>query len=238
MDIGQWTVDSGHLQAPTRCSLFPGCYPTDQLIDKGTSFHLINCAVLWIHHGSEIILTVFIDRDLKLDHLATILTLILLLISDQGAVYYMAYAQLVTWRGFCHALLPFITVAPCALTYINSELYGHIFTIPNMPPRRRGQGRARVVVASTAAEPLPTAGPIPIITTIATPAIAITPAVPTITPAIPAIVPVIPAIIPVIPAIVPATPAITPIPTAVLASAHATTLHIAHRPPARPRANN
>ncbi|KAG2045513.1 hypothetical protein BDR06DRAFT_978158, partial [Suillus hirtellus] len=62
-------------------------------------------------------------------------------------------------------------------------------------------GRAQVVVAPTAAEPLPTAGPIPIITTIATPAIAITPTVPTITPAIPAITP--------------ATPAITPIPTAI-----------------------
>jgi hypothetical protein len=84
-----------------------------------------------------------------------------------------------------------------------------------MPPRRRGQGRAQVVVAHTAAEPLPS---IPIISTVATPAIAITPATPAITPAIPAITPAI--------------PGITPIATAVLASANATTLHITRRPPA------
>ncbi|KAG1766375.1 hypothetical protein EV702DRAFT_1050709 [Suillus placidus] len=70
-------------------------------------------------------------------------------------------------------------------------------------PRRRGQGRR--VVAPTAAEPLPTADPI-------------TPAIPAITPAI---TPAIPAI----------TPAITSVPTAILASAHATTLHIARRLP-------
>lgn len=65
-------------------------------------------------------------------------------------------------------------------------------------------------MAPTADEPLPTTGPIPIVSTIATPAIAITPAIPVITPTI---------------------PAITPIATAVLASANATTLHITCRPP-------
>ncbi|KAG2747244.1 hypothetical protein P692DRAFT_201806601 [Suillus brevipes Sb2] len=104
-----------------------------------------------------------------------------------------------------------------------------------MPPRqrgrgRRGQSRPQVVVVPTAAEPLPTADPIP---TIAAPAIAITPAAPAIaiTHAIPTITPTIPAITPAIPAIPAIDSAIAPVPTAMLASANATTLHITHRLP-------
>lgn len=83
-----------------------------------------------------------------------------------------------------------------------------------------------------AAEPLPTADPIPIIVapaipiTPAAPAIPITPAAPTIT-----ITYAIPTITPTIPAITPAIPTIACVPTAMSASANATTLHIARRLP-------
>lgn len=87
-------------------------------------------------------------------------------------------------------------------------------------------------MAPMAAEPLPTADPIPIIVapaipiTPAAPAIPITPAAPTIT-----ITYAIPTITPTIPAITPAIPTIACVPTAMSASANATTLHIARRLP-------
>jgi len=67
-------------------------------------------------------------------------------------------------------------------------VYGWI-PILNMPScqcghGRCGQSRPHVVIAPIAAEPLPTADPIPII---AAPAIAITHTIPAITPAIPVI---------------------------------------------------
>ena len=117
---------------------------------------------------------------------------------------HMPSAQPAAWGDSpMHSISLLHCLALRALTlYIGVKIRGWILTILTMP-RRCGQGRR--VVAPTAAEPLPTADPI-------------TPAIPAITPAI---APAIPAI----------TPTITGVPTAILASAHATTLHIARRLP-------